>query len=41
MKYRVDAVIGTGSLDEIVSAIRRAYEGKRLTICEILKEYLF
>jgi ribosomal protein S12 methylthiotransferase len=29
----VDAVIGTGSLGEIVSAIRRAYGGKRLSIC--------
>jgi len=29
----VDAVIGTGSLGEIVSAINRAYEGKRLSLC--------
>lgn len=37
----VDAVIGTGSLDEIVSAIRRAYEGKRLTICGNLEGVSF
>jgi ribosomal protein S12 methylthiotransferase len=29
----VDAVIGTGSLGEIVSAINTAYDGKRLLLC--------